>query len=451
MSSGHLNTIPARRALLRAAAAMAWLPLGACRQGPQADAPAGEPVPEQAPPPPAGWRLAADFDPAAAIWISFDAGHQALSLGLVAALQPHVAVKALVPNAESAEALQTLLRQRGLAPVTSIVDPQISFYLRDMAVLARTPTGLGVIDFQWSEYGTAAWCSQRHGPGSAAALHCAGQADLSRATLDATLARHLGAALHRSPLAIEGGGFETNGQGLVIANEALYLSRNPGRPLALLESWLLRLPGVRKVIWLPDGLAEDPLGRASITAEHVAWGTGGHTDEFVRFADASTVLLAWPEDADVAAHPVARVTRQRMQRNLQVLAGATDADGKPLRVLKVPMPRLLERRVFLSAIASNPRSKEWSAEHFPPSEGRWQGQPVLQVATASYMNFVVANGVVVLPDYLPHGTPRAQQERVRRVVELAFPGRRTVFVDAISANWVGGGLHCATLNEPRVG
>ncbi|MFY7907337.1 MAG: hypothetical protein ACOVO0_14475 [Burkholderiaceae bacterium] len=40
---------------------------------------------------------------------------------------------------------------------------------------------------------------------------------------------------------------------------------------------------------------------------------------------------------------------------------------------------------------------------------------------------------------------------MRRVVEQAFPGRRTVFVDAISANWVGGGLHCATLNEPRVG
>jgi hypothetical protein len=55
---------------------------------------------------------------------------------------------------------------------------------------------------------------------------------------------------------------------------------------------------------------------------------------------------------------------------------------------------------------------------------------------------------VVLPDYVPHGTPPQRQERVQRVFEAAFPGRRIAFVDPISANWVGGGPHCATLNQP---
>ncbi len=72
----------------------------------------------------------------------------------------------------------------------------------------------------------------------------------------------------------------------------------------------------------------------------------------------------------------------------------------------------------------------------------------MQVASASYLNVIVANDLVLLPDTLRHGTPRAVQDRVRQVMELAFAGRQVRFVDAIGANWVGGGAHCATLSEP---
>jgi agmatine deiminase len=410
----------------------------------------GSPPPRDDAPAPADWQLAAEFDATAAVWLSYDAGHEALTAGLVAALRPHVALRCLVADDAARLQMQALLRRHGLPEqaVSCTVDPLASFFLRDMAVLARRPQGPAVIDFRWTQYGTAAWCAQRHGADSVTARSCAAQADLAREGLDRAIAAHLGAPVWRSSLAIEGGGFETNGRGLVIANEALYRSRNPGRSRAELDAALRRLPGVRRVLWLPEGLAEDPLLRASITPQHVAWGTGGHTDEFVRFADARTVLLAWPDDADVATHPVARLTRQRMQRNAEILAAASDTHGAPLRLLKVPTPRPIERRIFLSAHADNPWARDWSADHFAPREGRWQGQPLLQLATASYLNFVLANGVVVLPDYLPHGTPRAQQDRVQRVFEQAFPGRRVVFVDAITANWVGGGLHCATLNIP---
>ncbi|MFY9512669.1 MAG: agmatine deiminase family protein, partial [Rubrivivax sp.] len=271
---------------------------------------------------------------------------------------------------------------------------------------------------------------------------CAAATDLSRETVDLAIAGLARASVQRSALAIEGGGVELNGQGLILANEELYASRNPGLGRATLERRLLRLPGVRQVLWLPGGLAEDVHLRATITGQHVAWGSGGHSDEFVRFADADTVLLAWPDDADVATHPVSRLTRQRMQRNLEILQRAG------LRVLKLPMPRPIERRVVLSADADTAWSQEWTADFFPPAEGRRQGQALTQMATASYLNFVLANGVVVLPDYLPHGTPRARQEQVRRIVAEAFPRRQIRFVDAITANWVGGGLHCATLHQP---
>jgi agmatine deiminase len=438
-----------RRGTLRGLGALGLGTLAGCVAG-------GAPTPEAASPPEEGldapgFRLIGEFEPVSAMWLSHDAGHEALTAGLVAALQPHVALRFIVRDDDGEAAVRALLQARQLPhPGASFVhEPLASFFVRDVAVFTQGPAGaLGVLDLRWSQYGMPAWCARRHAADAAVVAACAANTDYARDALDRAIAKRVGARVHRSGLAMEGGGIETNGRGLLVANEALVRSRNPGRDRPDLEAALLRLPGMRKVIWLPEGLAEDPHLRSTITGPYVAWGTGGHTDEFVRFADERTLLLAWPEDSDAAAHPVARMTRQRMQRNLEILTRATDADGRALRVLKVPMPRPVERRVFLSAAADVGWSREWTAEFFPPAEGRRQGQPVLQMATASYLNFVVANGILVLPDYLPHGTPAAQQERVRRVFEQAFPGRRVAWVDAISANWVGGGLHCATLTQP---
>ncbi len=271
---------------------------------------------------------------------------------------------------------------------------------------------------------------------------------VERNRVDRDFAARLNLTAHRSPLALEGGGVEVNGRGLMIANEELHRSRNPDQSRAQVNTELLRLPGIRKVLWLPAGLAEDVLLRATITGPYVAWGAGGHTDEFVRFADERTVLLAWPGDAEATQHPVARLNRIRMRRNWDALKDATDAQGRRLRVIKVPMPRIVQRRVVLSDKALLDASVEWSIDYFAPQERRRVGEHLWQVASASYLNFVVANGVVVLPDFVPHGTSPAQQERVRRLFAEVFTGRRIEFVDGISAHWVGGGLHCATLNQP---
>lgn len=63
---------------------------------------------------------------------------------------------------------------------------------------------------------------------------------------------------------------------------------------------------------------------------------------------------------------------------------------------------------------------------------------------------MLANGVVVLPDHLPDGTPRAVQDRVQRAVAAVFPARQLCWIDAIAANWLGGGAQCATLSEPAL-
>ncbi len=405
----------------------------------------------------AGFRMVGDFEPTGAVWLGYDAGHSALTAQLAHALHAHVDLRLLVAETAHVDAARTLLAGVGvdLRRVSIEVEPQAIYFVRDAAVFTRGPASqLGLVDFRWSHYGLAAWCTRRYGSDVQRAAHCAAAADgANRDELDRRMARLAGARVARSSLFMEGGGIENNGAGVVLVSATLAQQRNPGVPRAQLQAAFEALPGIKKLIWLADGLASDPHLRSTITGNYVAWGTGGHTDEFVRFADAKTVLLAWPDDADVAAHTVARLNRLRMQRNFDILAAATDAGphgGQPFRIIKLPVPRAVERRIFLSAAADDRFSADWSADFFPPGERRREGQPVIQVASSSYLNFVVAGGVVVVPGYEAHGTPQAVEQRLRSLLQQAFPGRQIVFVDALGANWVGGGPHCATLNEPRV-
>lgn len=399
-------------------------------------------------------RLTADFEPARAVWLGYAHGHDGVTAGLAAALKPHARLKYMLRQPEDAARLRELLEGHGVATddIEFVFDPSAGYFLRDLVVFARSRAGgLGVVDFRSTLYGTRTWCLRRHVDSAVAAAHCIAQGEdiaSGRNRVDRAIASHLGARVHGTALSMEGGGVETNGQGLLIACAPLWQSRNPGLGLAQLERGMRALPGVRRVIWLPHGLAEDVHLRGTITGDYVAWGAGGHTDQFVRFADERTVLLAWPDDAQAAAHPVAALTRRQMQRNFEILAAASDLRGRRLRVVKVPMPQMVQREVTLREGADTAWSHEWTAQFFPRAEGREEGQTLWQVATATYLNFVVANGALVLPDYLPHGTPPERQDEVRRIFESVFGGRRATFVDAMTANWVGGGLHCATANEP---
>lgn len=399
-------------------------------------------------------RLSAEFDPVAAVWLGWDAGHEALSLALARALVRHVPIRMLVRDAAAEDRARLRMQQAGLATdaVRFVQDSHAMFFTRDAAVFGVDAQGQRfLVDFRWTHYGWAEWCRRTFGRTRDLPEFCRRPEDPLAGELDLRFGDALGLPAFQSSLAMEGGGVEVNGRGLLIANEALWRTRNPGLDRDALQERLLRLPGMRKVLWVPHGLAHDPLHRGTITGNYVGWGTGGHTDEFVRFADPQTVLLAWPDAQDARSDPVARANLRRMQANYAALSDATDLQGQPLRVLKVPLPRTVQRTVTLSADADIAYSEQWTAQTFPRRERRREGQQVRQVAITSYLNHVVANGVVLLPDYLPHGTPPERQDQVRDIYRAAFPGRKIRFLDAISLNWVGGGLHCATLTEPAGG
>ena len=96
----------------------------------------------------------------------------------------------------------------------------------------------------------------------------------------------------KSDVVLEVGAFEVNGKGTILLASSI-LKRNPGLTQAQIEEEVLRTLGQKKVIWLKEGLAEDPLGFARITGKYWGRGAGGHTDEFVRFVNHNTILLAW--------------------------------------------------------------------------------------------------------------------------------------------------------------
>jgi agmatine deiminase len=197
---------------------------------------------------------------------------------------------------------------------------------------------------------------------------------------------------------LEGGAIDVNGSGTLLATEECLLDekvqvRNRGLGREALESVLGAHLGVRKVLWLGRGIAGDD--------------THGHVDDLARFVDETTVVVAHTSDADDVNYEPLRDNRARLER-------MTTADGKPLRVVDLPMPAPL----FLDGIR----------------------------LPASYANFYIGNEAVLVPTF--------NDPNDRAALELLaglFPTRRVVGIHAVDLVWGFGTLHCMTQQEPARG
>lgn len=290
----------------------------------------------------------------AAIWIGAAPrrqDHMDFTADLVRILLPHVAVRVLVETEEAVVETTDGLRRRGVdpEPLSFIVDRGAGFSVREhVQFTVDADRGAGVLAFRWNTYGIADWCERYLYPDDP---ERAGRAADDYSEDDGQVARRiaalLGVPVSASEVVMEGGGIDVNGAGLLLVSEPLALQRNRRRTKAELDVELRELPGVTKVIWLGEGLAEDPHMKATITGDYIGLGTGGHVDEFARFADPSTVLLAWVDDEDVAKHPLNALNRKRMEANFDILTRSTDQNGQPLRVIKVPLPTVIERQEMI--------------------------------------------------------------------------------------------------------
>ena len=214
--------------------------------------------------------------------------------------------------------------------------------------------------------------------------------------LDDAIPQHVaklrGLSLFSPGIVMEGGSLEVNGGGTVLTTEACLLNpnRNPHLTKALIEQYLRDYLGVTNVLWLGDGIVGDD--------------TDGHIDDLARFVNPTTVVTVVEEDSQDGNY-------QLLQENLHRLRGMRDQDGRPLRVVELPMPGVVE----------------FSGQRLP----------------ASYANFYIANKIVLVPTYRHQNDARALS-----ILQREFPDRRVIGVDSMELIWGLGSFHCISQQEP---
>jgi agmatine deiminase len=221
---------------------------------------------------------------------------------------------------------------------------------------------------------------------------------------------------HEPLFILEGGSVHVDGEGTCLTTEECLL--NPNRNAHLnkeqIEEKLKAYLGVQTVIWLSKGLTGDE-------------DTNGHVDNMACFCAPGRVLLSWTDDETDEFHPVCRTA-------LAELLAARDAKGRALEVVKLPVPPVMRY------------SSEEVASLAAPEAGASALRTAGERLAASYVNFYVANGAVVLPSF---GHAEADAEAAR-IVGKCFPGRAVEQVaDAREILLGGGNIHCITQQQPR--
>lgn len=218
--------------------------------------------------------------------------------------------------------------------------------------------------------------------------------------LDESLARRvlndLGLECFGTPLGNEGGAIHVDGEGTLITTESVLLNpnRNPGMTKAEVEAIFARLLGIKKTIWLPG----DP--------DHVTGDmTDGHVDGVCAFARPGVLLVD-------ATHDRGSVYAEVVRENRRALELATDARGRRFEMIEL-----------------------FEATDAVDTEA--------EVFCASYTNFYIANGAIIMPAY-----GIAADQVAAGVLAQAFPGREIVPVHINHLAHGGGGVHCITQQQP---
>lgn len=193
-------------------------------------------------------------------------------------------------------------------------------------------------------------------------------------------------------IVLEGGSIDVNGKGTLLTTEQCLLNqnRNPHLNRKQIEDYLGKYLSVTNVLWLKEGIIGDD--------------TDGHIDDIARFTDANTVVCVVEENESDENYEI-------LKRNFEDLKTMHDQDGKSLNVIPLPMP-----------------------------------DPVIYEGNrlpASYANFYITNGVVMVPTFRC-----SQDERAINILRELFPTREVVGIDCVDLVWGLGTLHCSTQQQP---
>ena len=196
----------------------------------------------------------------------------------------------------------------------------------------------------------------------------------------------------RIDFALEGGAIDVDGQGSLLSTWQCLHERHPDSSREAISELLLRLLRQDRLLWLEHGYLEGD-------------DTDAHIDTLARFASPSRIVYQACDDPDDSHHAELRAMGEE-------LAALRTVDGKPYELFALPWPRPII------------------------DDGRR--------LAASYANFLIVNGAVLMPAY---GDPA--DLRAADVLAKAFPDREVVPVPCRPLIWQNGSLHCITMQLPE--
>ena len=211
----------------------------------------------------------------------------------------------------------------------------------------------------------------------------------------AWIADHLGLRRFVFDTVLEGGAIESNGAGQVLTTEVVLLNPNRNGEISKqqIETRLTAGLGIDEVLWLHDGLVGDD--------------TDGHIDNLARFFKADGILMASvrdPQDGNFAA----------LSENTRRIESFRTPDGQPYATVSLPLPE----PIYLDG----------------------------ERLAASYMNYLVLNGAVLVPTY---GQSQRDAEALAIIAEC-YPGREVVGFDCSDIVREGGAIHCMSQHQPAI-
>lgn len=216
------------------------------------------------------------------------------------------------------------------------------------------------------------------------------------------------------PFVLEGGAIHSDGEGTILVTESCLLSpgRNPHLTKDQIEQVLLDSLGAEKVLWLPYGIFNDE--------------TNEHVDNVAAFVGPAEIVLAWTDDEADPQYAMSKA-------DLDYLEEQVDAKGRKFTVHKLPIPK---HPILVT---------EEDLPGYVYEEGEEERTAGERLA-ASYVNFYVSNGAVLVPQFDDEHDAHALH-----LLAQLFPTRKVVGIPARDILLGGGNIHCITQQIPLYG
>ena len=385
------------------------------------------------------FRVPAEWENQEKVWLTWfgQERRDSTSCRVIEALQPYVK---LSMNVESDSMKTVAINYMAnynidVSKIDFVKDEYTDFYVRDYVFFVRDTEGkLRIVCFDYSSYGMY---PDLLGPMP--------EEESKFGKWDNRLAIKMNLPSVISQYVFEGGGIEANGNGTLLIIKEMALQRNPKKTIPEIEEELKRTLGARKIIWLNNGLIEDKRfpNFGPFYKNYFGGGANMHVDELCRFVDETTVVLPYILKKEKDKSPVDSLNYPMLEANYKILKKATTADGKKLKIIRIPMPEI-EQLKYSMAI------EESDLKQFKDL-GFKTGDTIHRIPAASYCNYFISNKVVLIQKYWKHGmseTQKQKDEEVKKIFTQLFPDRQVIQIYSRSVNRGGGGIHCMTHEVP---